>query len=85
MYSFVVFILLPHSTYGTYFRAGKVYDHLAIHDATAIFRFLVKRGYIKSVEVDLEPSAESVSPLISDTPPLLRESSPLSGVDMVEV
>lgn len=51
----------------------KVYDDLAIADAQGIYRFLQKRGYIQGYD------DQSTAPL------LLREASPLTGVDMVEV
>ena len=46
---------------------------MAIADAQGIFRFLQKRGYIQGYD------DKSTAPL------LLREASPLTGVDMVEV
>jgi predicted deacylase len=52
-----------------------VYDELALPDAQAIFRFLQRRCYIKGDE--RTASRDSL-------PPLLREASPLSGVDMIE-
>jgi hypothetical protein len=44
-------------------------------DATGLFRFLARRGYIA-------PSANS--PLMVEEPSLLREPTPLVGVDMIK-
>jgi predicted deacylase len=49
-----------------------VYDELALIDAKAIYRFLQKRGYVGGK-------------VLGPTPEVLRDASPLSGVDMVEV
>jgi predicted deacylase len=49
-----------------------VYDELALIDAKAIYRFLQKRGYVGGK-------------ILGSSPEVLREASPLSGVDMVEV
>lgn len=48
---------------------AQVSDEWAESDAAALFRFLQRRGYIRG-----EPGPE---------PSLLREASPLTGVDMV--
>lgn len=53
-----------------------MYDDLALRDATALFRFLARRGYIS-------PAADSAL-MVQETPPLLREASPLVGVDMIK-
>lgn len=52
-----------------------VSDELALRDASAIFRFLLRRGYI----------AESPTLPVLVPPALKREASELSAVDMVEV
>lgn len=51
-----------------------VSDENAAQDAAAIMRFLQRRGYVAV------PSSAPLGPL----PPLLRDASPLEGVDMVE-
>ena len=48
-----------------------MYDELAAPDAAAIFRFLQRRGYISSASLPALPA-------------LLREASPLTGVDMIK-
>jgi hypothetical protein len=53
----------------------QVYDDLALQDATALFRFLARRGYVT-------PAADS--PLLIEHPALLRPPSPLTGVDMIK-
>ena len=63
-----------------------MYDSLAAVDAAAIIRFLERRGYIRKTEesnrgIDLGLSLESTLP----PPAVIREATPLSGVDMVEV
>lgn len=50
-----------------------VTDANAAQDAAALMRFLQRRGYVAAPASDLGPP-----------PPLLREASPLEGVDMVE-
>lgn len=52
-----------------------VFDDLALKDATGLFRFLARRGYVS-------PLPESS--LMVEKPELLREPSPLVGVDMIK-
>ncbi|CAM9685765.1 unnamed protein product [Ectocarpus fasciculatus] len=52
----------------------EVYDDMALTDATALFRFLQRRGYIG------ESKEFPVGPL----PNLLRMATPLTGVEMIE-
>ena len=57
-----------------------VQDNLASEDAFALLRFLKRRGYI-----DATLSSSSADYLASVSPPnLLREATPLTGVDMIE-
>lgn len=51
-----------------------MYDDIAEKDASALFRFLQRRGYI----------AESPDWPLPPLPPLLRASTPLTGVEMIE-
>ena len=52
----------------------QVYDDIALIDATALFRFLQRRGYI----------AESADFPLGPLPSLLRMATPLTGVEMIE-
>ena len=47
-------------------------DELAEQDAHALFRFLIRRGYVKE------------STPLHETPSLLRPPTPLTGVDMIK-
>ena len=59
-------------------RPMQVNDTLALKDATALFQFLQRRGYI------LADTSEGALPL-PPLPSLLRDASPLTGVDMIKV
>ncbi len=54
----------------------QVYDALALHDATGLFHFLQRRGYILSGEGFFCPPPQ---------PDLIRGATPLTGVDMIKV
>ncbi len=51
-----------------------MYDELALGDAAALFRFLQRREYIALEDGKTLPAL----------PPLLREPTPLEGVEMIE-
>jgi len=69
-----------------------VYDHYAIEDANALFRFLQRRGFVQCDEATSSSSSSSSSTAaaaaapgsLPPLPALIREATPLTGVDMVE-
>lgn len=67
-----------------------VNDEFASRDAAGIFRFMQRRGFIESISSDLGTNNNHVynlyPSLTSDLifPPLLRQATPLDGVDFVE-
>ena len=56
--------------------SAQVNDAMALQDATAIFHFLQRRGYILPAEGFFCPPPQ---------PDLKRGATPLNGVDMIKV